>query len=281
MTYSIVARDSKTWQLWVAVQTHWFWVGNNVPWLEAWVGAIATQAQTEMRYGKQGLELLKTWKTPEQVLDEIWNDDEWFQSRQVAIMDKEWNQVAHTGKNCVKYAGYLQGEDFIVQGNILANKEVLPAMKAAYEKSIDDNFAVRLLKALHAGQDAWWELRWQQSAALRIVPWEKDTYDVMNLRIDDHTEPLEQIWRQLDVSRAYSLLMQAEEEGEIGEVTRSLELFDRALSILPESKEILFWKAYMLHNRGRKEEAQDILKNDFQGEEIWKELWERIDIQDS
>lgn len=75
--------------------------------------------------------------------------------------------------------------------------------------------------------------------------------------------------------------MQAEEEGEIGEVTRSLELFDRALSILPESKEILFWKAYMLHNRGRKEEAQDILKNDFQGEEIWKELWERIDIQDS
>lgn len=276
MTYSIVARDKKTWQLWIAVQTHWFGVGNNVPWLESGIGAIATQAQTNMDYGKIWLQLLGKGKYPEEVIKEIWSTDEAFESRQVAIIDTKWNIWVHTGSACIKYAWYLLWEDFVVQGNILSNEKVLPAMKQAYEKNIDRDFSMRLYLSLQAGQEVGWELRWTQSAAMRIVPSELHAYDIMNLRIDDHINPLQELKRQLSIQQAYNYLNQAEEEWVIGSVEKSLELFSHALDIIPESKEFLFWKAFMLKNRGKKQEAEKILIENFKEELMWQELWNRI-----
>ncbi len=277
MTYSIVARDKKTGEMWVAVQTHWFWVGNNVPWLEAGVGAIATQAQTEMKYGKRWIELLKQWKLPEEVIKEIWKDDEGFDFRQVAIIDNKWNISTHTWNSCVKYADYIIGDWFIVQGNLLTNEDVLPAMKQAYEDNINTDFTERLYLSIKAGEEAWGELRWVQSAALRIVSGTKGEYDIVNLRIDDHEAPLNEIHRQINLQKAYNFLNEAELQGEIWSIKKSLELFSRAQNILPKSKEVLFWKAFMLKNRGMLEEAQEILDRYFQWEEMWLELWERIE----
>lgn len=275
MTYSVVARDKKTGRLWVAVQTHWFWVWNNVPWLEAWVGAIATQAQTNMNYGKKWLKLLEAGKTPDEVIKEIWTTDEAFESRQVAMIDNQGNISAHTWKDCVDVAGYLTWDNFIVQGNILTNQKVLPAMKKSYEENMEKNFPERLYLCIKAGQDAGWELRWAQSTALRIVSWEKDSYDIMNLRIDDHENPLEELWRQLKIQQAYNYLNAAEEEGETWDIKKSLELFSKALEIIPGSEEFLFWKAFMLQNRWRLDEAEEIFSKFWENTKWW-ELRKRI-----
>lgn len=275
MTFSVVARDKKTGQLWVAVQTHWFGVGNNVPWLEAGVWAIATQAQTNMDYGKKWLELLKAWRLPQDVFEEISWADESKENRQVAIIDAQGSIYAHTWKDCVKYADYLVWDCFVVQGNILSNENVLPAMKKAYEDYIDIDFAVRLMYTLHAGQDAGWELRGQQSAALRIVPWEKDRYDAINLRVDNDENPLDKMWGQLDICRAYNYLMKAEDAWDIWDIKKSLELFQKVFQIMPDSEEALFWKAFMLLNNWKSLEAEQIF-NQFSPDSKWKELRTRL-----
>lgn len=275
MTYSVVARDKATWQLWVAVQTHWFWVGNNVPWLEAGVWAIATQAQTNMDYGKKWIQLLEQWFSPEEAFRKIAENDDAVESRQVAMIDVSWNIFTHTWKNCVTHAGYLIWDNFIVQWNILTNVDVLSAMKQAYEENIDRDFAIRLMETLHAWQDAGGELRWQQSAALRIVSWKKDEYDIINLRIDNDLKPLEKMWGQLDICRAYNALMQAEEAWDTWNIKKSLELFDTVFQIIPDSEEALFWKAFTLKNNGKIEEAEKIFES-FPKDSKWWELRNRL-----
>lgn len=275
MTYSVVARDKKTWQLWVAVQTHWFGVGNNVPWLEAGVWAVATQAQTNMDYGKKWLQLMQSWKTVQEAFDAIAKTDEARHMRQVAMMDNTWKIVAHTGDGCVKYADYIIWDEFIVQGNLLTNEDVLSAMKKAYEDNMNNDFAQRLYLCVKAWEEAGWELRWVQSAALRIVPWKRDEYDVVNLRIDDSVAPLTEIYRQLEIQKAYNILTQAEEEWEVWSTQESLELFSQALEILPNSEEILFWKAFMLQSRWKQKQAEEILQQ-FPKDSKWSELRNRI-----
>ena len=276
MTYSIVARDKKTWNMWVAVQTHWFGVGNSVPWLEEWVGAIATQAQLHMKYWKDWLRLLEQGKSPDEVIKEIWKDDEGFDFRQVAIIDNFWNIAAHTGKSCVKYADYIIWDNFIVQWNILTNDRVLPAMKEAYEKNLEVDFAERLYLAIKAWEEAGGELRGVQSAAVRIVWPKKDSYDIINLRIDDHEAPLDEIKRQIDMQKWYNYLNDAELSWEIWTVEKSLELFSQAEKMLPWNKEVIFWRAFMFYNRGEKEEAKQILDTYFSKEPMWLEMWDRI-----
>ncbi len=275
MTYSIVARDKKTGQLWVAVQTHWFGVGNNVPWLEAGVWAVATQAQTNMDYWKIGLQLMKSGKSIQEVFDIISQDDDALHVRQVAMIDAQGNVFAHTWEWCLKYADYIIWDDFIVQGNTLTNENVVPAMKEAYEKNIHKDFAERLYLCIQAWEDAWWELRWVQSAALRIVSSVQDEHDIMNLRIDDHLEPLQELKRQLNIQKAYNLVIQAEEAGFTGTIEESLQLFDKAFQIDPDNEEFMFWEAFMFQHNGKREEAEEIFKR-FPKNSKWSELRKRI-----
>lgn len=275
MTYSILARDKKTGQLWVAVQTHWFGVGNNVPWLEAGVWAVATQAQTNMDYWKIGLQLMKSGKSIQEVFDVISQDDDALHVRQVAMIDAQGNVFAHTWGWCLKYADYIIWDDFIVQGNILTNQNVIPAMQKAYQENIEIDFAERLYLCIKAWEEAWWELRWVQSAALRIVPGVQNEYDIIDLRVDDHEKPLEELKRQLDIQKAYNFLIQAEEAGFTWTIQESLQLFDKAFQIDSQNEEFMFWKAFMFQNNGKVEEAEEIFQK-FPKDSKWQEMRKRI-----
>src|SRR5690606_6719706 len=123
-TYSIVARDAKTGEMAVGVQSHWFSVGTAVPWVEAGVGVVATQSFTNKSFGLRGLALLKEGKSPQEALDILLADDEGREVRQVSIMDAQGRVATHTGKQCIRYAGHTIGTNFSVQANMMLTNKV-------------------------------------------------------------------------------------------------------------------------------------------------------------
>src|SRR5689334_16216648 len=157
-TFSIVARDSVTGELGVAVQSHWFSVGPLVPWAEAGVGAVATQSFVDPAYGLLGLELMKSGKTARQAMDALIAADPKENVRQVAMVDAKGTTAAHTGSKCIPAAGHTRGEQFTCEANLMLNEKVWPAMADAYRKTKGD-FADRLLAALDAGQAAGGDIR--------------------------------------------------------------------------------------------------------------------------
>src|SRR5688572_11862442 len=184
-TFSIVARDSVTGELGVAVESHWFSVGTAVSWAEAGVGAVATQSFVNKSFGIRGLALLKGGLTAQQALDSLLKNDEGREVRQVAIVDAKGNVATHTGKGCIQYATQLQGNQFSVQSNMMLGDQVSNVMADAFRKSAGKPLAERMLLALEAAQKAGGDIRGQQSAALLIVPgksegkpWDERTVDL-------------------------------------------------------------------------------------------------------
>jgi len=201
-TFSIVARDPDTGELGVAVQSKFVAVGSVVPWAKAGVGAIATQAWANTRYGPVGLELLSTGKTPGEVIAFLTEADPRRKQRQVGIIAVDGNGSSHTGAGCLDWAGHKTGKHYAVQGNILAGPEVVDAMATAFEEAEGD-LAHRMIEALRAGQKAGGDKRGRQSAALLVVRkgWGysglNDRY--RDLRVDDHPEPIEELARVLGI----------------------------------------------------------------------------------
>ena len=132
-TFSIVARDERTGEMAVAVQSHWFSVGSVVSWAEGGVGVVATQSFVNKSFGLRGLELLKQGKSPQEALDQLLSDDTGKEFRQVAILDTKGRVATHTGKNCLESAGHLNGQNFSVQANMMLNDKVVPAMDKAWK----------------------------------------------------------------------------------------------------------------------------------------------------
>jgi len=217
-TYSIVARDSATGQIGVAVQSHWFAVGQIVPWAEAGVGAVATQSFVDPSYGKLGLDLLRAGKSAPEALRALLHADAACQVRQVGMIDAKGDVATFTGGRDIIAAGgiagrqsastpvqcgssggtLLAGRDFAVQANLMANDKVWPAMARAFTESPGD-LADRMLAALDAAQVAGGDIRGKQSAALVVVnatgtgrPWQDRLFDV---RVDDHATPLAELRR--------------------------------------------------------------------------------------
>ena len=197
-TFSIVARDSTTGELGVAVQSKFIAVGSAVPYAKAGVGAIASQAWGNVRYGPVGLELLGKGKTPEAVTRLMTDADPGRDQRQLAIIAPEGNASIHTGKKCLDWAGGQTGPDYAVQGNILTGPEVTQAMARAFEDT-NGTLAERMIESLRAGQKAGGDKRGRQSAALLVVRkgW---GYGGLNdrfrdLRVDDHPTPIEELDR--------------------------------------------------------------------------------------
>ena len=207
-TYSIVARDPKTGEMGVAVQSHYFSVGPIVPWAEAGVGAVATQSLVLVDYGPKGLELMKKGLTAKQALDQLLKADSTHDGRQVAMVDAKGNVAAYTGPSCIPDAGDVQGDQFSCQANLMSHPTIWPAMKAAYEKAQGD-LAERLMQALEAAEKAGGDIRGRQSAAIVVVKGEKgaNPWDnvVVNLRVEDHDHPLVELRRLLRLRRAYNL----------------------------------------------------------------------------
>ena len=278
-TFSIVAYDSATGELGVGVQSHWFSVGSDVSWAEAGVGAVATQSFIEPRYGARGLALMESGKSPKEALEALLSEDPDREVRQVAFVDKAGRVAVHTGKMCIPAAGHRTGEGFSVQGNLLESSQVWEDMAEAFEGT-KGPLAGRILAALEAGQKAGGDLRGRQSAALLVTrprsqdePWLNKTVD---LRVEDHSEPIRELARLYDLRRAYDLANEGDGYLAGGQFEKAYEAYNAALEIVPENDELLFWRGAMLHQAGRESEALADIKRAVEMNPRWLKLLGRI-----
>jgi uncharacterized Ntn-hydrolase superfamily protein len=279
-TYSIVARDSASGDLAVAVQSHWFSVGSMVSWGEAGVGVIATQSFVNPSFGPRGLQLLKQGYSAQQVLDILVKYDEGRDFRQLAIVDAKGKVAAYTGAKCIIYAGDLQGNQYSVQANMMLNDKVVPAMKQAMDSNQSLPIAERIMAAMKAAQAAGGDIRGQQSAVLLVFKvkstgelW-KDNY--INLRVDDHTQPIEELDRLLKVFRAYEHMNNGDLKMETSDMNGAMKEYNEAMAMYPDNLEMKFWTAVTMLNQGETEKSMVVLKEIFKADNNWKELFKRL-----
>ncbi len=199
MTWSIIARDKATGQFGIAVATKFFAVGARVPHIAARVGAIATQALVNPYYGIDGLKLLREGRQPGDIVETLLAADAGRESRQLHVMDAVGRIAAHTGRDCVDWCGHIEGDGFSIAGNMLAGARVLDDTAAAYAANESLPFARRLIAAMHAGEAAGGDKRGKQSAALLIYG--EEEWSELDLRVDDHADPLAELERLEQVSR--------------------------------------------------------------------------------
>ena len=199
MTWSIIARDSATGQIGIAVATKFFAVGARVPHIAARLGAVATQALVNPYYGIDGVKLLREGRSPREIVDALISADSGRESRQLHIMDASGRIAAHTGHECVEWCGHIEGNGFSIAGNMLTGAAVLDDTAQAYAANAALPFARRLIAAMRAGEKAGGDKRGKQSAALLIHGSEE--WSDLDLRVDDHTDPLAELERLEQVSR--------------------------------------------------------------------------------
>ncbi len=198
MTWSIIARDSVTGQFGIAVATRFFAVGARVPYIASGLGAVATQALVNPYYGIDGVRLLREGRNAHEVLVALLATDEGRESRQVHIMDARGEIAAHTGGDCVDWCGHVAGNGFSIAGNMLSGPAVLDETAKAYLANDALPFPSRLLAAMRAGEAAGGDKRGKQSAALLIHG--EEEWSALDLRVDDHPEPLTELERLEQVS---------------------------------------------------------------------------------
>ncbi|MDP3024428.1 MAG: DUF1028 domain-containing protein [candidate division Zixibacteria bacterium] len=278
-TYSIVARDSVTGEMGVAVQSHYFSVGPVVPWAEAGVGAVATQSLVDVTYGPLGLDLMRAGRTAQDALKALLAGDKNNAVRQVAMIDASGNVAAHTGDKCIPAAGHITGKNYSVQANLMLNDKVWPAMAKAFENT-KGSLTERMLAALDAAQAQGGDIRGKQSAAILIVkgkstgkPWQDK---VLDLRVEDNPEPLKELRRLVKIAEAYHHSDLGDLALEKKDLKTALKEYAEAKRLYPESIELKFWEATALVNNGRVKESLPIFKEIFEKEPIWKELVKRL-----
>jgi uncharacterized Ntn-hydrolase superfamily protein len=199
MTWSIIAKDNATGQIGIAVATKFFAVGSRVPHIAAGIGGIATQALVNPYYGIDGIKLLREGRAPYDIIETLVAGDAGHASRQLHILDAAGHVAAYTGKDCVDWCGHLAGDGFSIAGNMLAGQGVLDDTAKAYDANIGMPFAQRLIAAMHAGELAGGDKRGRQSAALLIYG--EEEWSNLDLRVDDHIDPLAELERLEAVSR--------------------------------------------------------------------------------
>lgn len=278
-TYSIVARDAKTGEIGVAVQSHWFAVGPLVPWAESGVGAIATQSFVDPSYGKLGLDMMRAGRSGPDTLKGLLAADENREVRQVAILDASGKVAAHTGAKCIPAAGHHVGDGYSVQANLMLNDTVWPAMSKAFEASKGD-LAERMLAALEAAQAEGGDIRGKQSAALIVVsgkpsgkPWQDRVYD---LRVDDNPEPVTELRRLVKLQKAYNLMNEGDLAVEKKDHEAALRAYSGAEALVPENAEMIYWHAVALVNMKRVDESLPLFARAFRIDANWKELTPRL-----
>jgi uncharacterized Ntn-hydrolase superfamily protein len=279
-TYSIVARDSKTGEMGVGVQSHYFSVGSVVDWGASGVGVVATQSFVNKSFGLRGLELMKQGKTPEEALAMLLSDDDGENVRQVALLDAHGRVAVHTGSKCIKYAGHKTGDNFSVQANMMLKDTVWPAMARAFEKNKDIPLPERIIKTLEAAESEGGDIRGKQSAAILIVkgePVENEWDDpFIDIRVEDHPEPLEELNRLLKLRRAYEIMDKGDIAMEKGDEDLALKEFNSAREMCPNNIEMKYWTAVSLANIKRFDEALQLFKEIFIIDNNWRILTERL-----
>lgn len=279
MTYSIVARDPQTGRFGIAVQSHFLGVGPVVPWLEAGVGAIATQASVNISFGPIGLEMLRAGQTAEEVVASITAGDDRSAIRQLGVVDADGRAAAHTGAECIPACGHQVGDAFTVQGNLLERETCWPAMADAYETALTrgDPFVERLLLALEAAEREGGDVRGRQSAAIMVVEgevrptsWRGRLWSgrLMDLRIEDHPDPIPELRRIATLQLAYDL---SDDDGEAARAGQSSsERYAQARQLAPDAYELVFWKGVQLATGGDMEAGRRELQIAFAADSRWR-----------
>lgn len=279
MTYSIVAHDPGTGELGVAVQSHWFSVGSVVPWAEPGVGAVATQANAEIAYGPRVLALLRDGVAPAEALARLLAEDSAAASRQVAVVDAQARVAAHTGEECMAFAGHVTGEGVSCQANIMATERVWRAMLEAFATT-GGSLTERLLAALDAAELAGGDLRGRQSAAILVVPAEGERWRTrVSLRVEDHPEPLPELRRLVGVHRAYAVAAEGDELTGEGRHDEAAECFRRAAELAPGNAELRFWAGLGAAQAGDIDAGVAKVSSAIGQHEGWRELLGRLTPQ--
>ena len=279
-TFSIVARDSVTGEMGVAVQSHWFSVGTSVTWGEAGVGVVATQSFVNPSFGPRGLALLKNGLTAQQAVDMLIKNDDGRDVRQLAICDSKGNVAAWTGKKCIPPAGDIQGDEFSCQANLMSTDKVWPSMAKAFEKSKGQPLAERLIAALEAGQAAGGDIRGRQSAAILVVKG-KSTGKIwvdreIDLRVEDSQYPIRELKRLVKLHRAYDHMNAGDLAVEHNDMKLAMKEYSTAEEMFPDNVEMKFWHAVTLTNIGKLDEALPIFKKVFAMDNNWAVLTPRL-----
>lgn len=279
-TFSIVARDKNTGEMGVAVQSHWFAVGNSVAWGKSGVGVVATQSFVNPSYGPNGLKLMNEGLTAEVALQKLVDMDPGEAFRQVAFLDVNGNTAAHTGVKCIVEASHINHENFSVQANMMLNDKVVPEMQYAFMKHSDLPLAERLVEVLKAAQNAGGDIRGKQSAAILIVGADKTENEweekLIDLRVDDHKNPIRELERLLRVKRGYDYMNEGDIAIEDGDIDAALQAYSKAENLLKGNIEVTYWKAISLWNADQKAEAIPVLKSIFKKDPNWKTLTYRL-----
>lgn len=278
-TYSIVARDEQTGQMGVAVQSHWFSVGALVPWAEAGVGAVATQSLVDPSYGSKGLALMAQGIRPDIALQELLAADAHPDIRQVAMVNGRGEVAAHTGGRCIAHAGHHVGRGYSVQANLMGPESVPQVMATAYEET-KGPLAERLVAALAAAQEEGGDIRGRQSAALLVVraeaTGEKWNDVLVDLRVEDHPEPVVELTRLLALHRGYEMMNAGDLAVEEGNLRGADYFYGEAERILAGNLEAKFWHAVALVNAGKVDKALPLFGTLFHADENWRTLTPRL-----
>ncbi|MET0602539.1 MAG: DUF1028 domain-containing protein [Baekduia sp.] len=240
-TYSIVARDPDSGELGAAVQSHWFSVGSIVTWARPGIGAVATQSIVEPAYGPRLLDALAGGAAPGDALAALLAADESAHFRQVAVIGVDGPPATHSGPGCIAYAGHAVGDDFSVQANMMASDAVWPAMAEAFTHATGP-LARRMLAALRAAEGAGGDVRGKQSCALVVVPARGEPWErTVELRVEDHPEPLDELERLLRLHDAYTLATAGDDLTGAGRHAEAGEAYRAAAALAPDNHELIFW----------------------------------------
>jgi uncharacterized Ntn-hydrolase superfamily protein len=265
-TFSIVAFDPSTRELGVAVHSRYFSVGSVVPWAEAEVGAVATQSFVNVSYGPRGLQLLKNGLSVDEVIAKLTSEDEERDYRQVGIIDAKGNAAAFTGKKCLQWAGSKTGPNYSAQGNILASSKVVENMGKQFESSKGD-LADRLVDALIGGDKAGGDARGRQSASLLVIKkgGGRAGYGDKNidLRVEDHRNPIIELKRLLSLHRVYSLIDESEDKLTKCDFEQAMAAIRKAVKLNPKVDDAHIDMGILYLKLGRRNEAVKAFKEAF------------------
>jgi uncharacterized Ntn-hydrolase superfamily protein len=276
MTYSLVAFDPDTGECGVAVQSHWFSVGGVVSWAEPGVGAVATQAVVEVPHGPGGLKLMREGLSAPEALERRIEGDPNAAARQLAMVDVRGGVAAYTGSGCMAHAGQVVGHHHSCQANLMETDAVWGAMSEAYLGTAGP-LADRLLAALDAAEAAGGDRRGRQSAAMLVVPAQGEPWQrTVDLRVEDHAEPLLELRRLLALNESYGLVRAGDDLALEGDNAAAADAYIAAWELTPESHELKFWAALALVERGEGDRGVTLLREAIEDHPGWEHMLEHL-----
>jgi uncharacterized Ntn-hydrolase superfamily protein len=276
-TYSIVARDPDTGELGAAVQSHWFSVGSLCIWARPGAGAVATQSVVEPAHGPHALDRIAAGDDAAAALAGVLSTDPLAAVRQVAVVDARGGVAVHTGADCIARAGDATGPHWSCQANMMERETVPAAMSAAFEAAAGRPLAERLMIALEAAEAEGGDVRGRQSAAMLVVPAAGEAWHArVDLRVEDHPEPLTELRRLLVLQQAYELAGEGDELMASGRAAEAGERYRAAAVLAPGSDELLFWAGLAMAQAGDLDGGTDAVRRAAEVHPNWLVLLERL-----